>query len=151
MLGRCAIAVVLAVVVSAATGRAAAAPQRAGAVLVGFRSHLPASHRRRIADRLRARRLRRISAHAHLLQVDGVDDAIAALRDDPDVRFAEPDYVQTVSGVPNDSSFAMQWAFQNTGQSVGGVRGTMGADEHAEGAWDVTTGTRAVVVAVLDT
>ncbi len=59
------------------------------------------------------------------------------------------------SGVPNDPSFGLQWALQNTGQTVTGdsgtVTGTAGADEDVVPAWGVTTGSRSVVVAVTDT
>ena len=40
---------------------------------------------------------------------------------------------------------------QNTGQVVNGHRGVAGADIRATLAWDVTTGSSANVVAVLDT
>ena len=47
---------------------------------------------------------------------------VKALRASGQVRYAEPDYIERESAVtvPNDPSFAQQWAFQNTGQSVGG-------------------------------
>jgi subtilisin family serine protease len=52
--------------------------------------------------------------------------------------------------VPNDPSFGMQWALQNTGQTVNGVTGTAGADVDATEAWAITTGDPSAVVAVLD-
>jgi subtilisin family serine protease len=48
---------------------------------------------------------------------------------------------------PNDPMFGEQWSLQNTGQSGG----TTGADMCALGAWSKTTGSRKVIVAVLDT
>ncbi|MCC7017852.1 MAG: S8 family serine peptidase [Rhodospirillales bacterium] len=48
--------------------------------------------------------------------------------------------------VPNDPLFSIQWALENTGQS-GGVPD---ADIDATDAWDVTTGSASVIVAVLD-
>jgi subtilisin family serine protease len=53
--------------------------------------------------------------------------------------------------VPDDSSFGLQWALDNTGQSVNGVAGSAGADEDVLPAWNVTTGSSSVVVAVTDT
>ncbi|MGD0537187.1 MAG: Ig-like domain-containing protein [Verrucomicrobiota bacterium] len=77
--------------------------------------------------------------------------ALIRLRRHPDVRYAEPNsilqIVQTAGVVPNDFDFDQQWSFQNTGQDGG----TPGADIHAPGAWAVTTGNRAVKVAVIDT
>jgi subtilisin family serine protease len=58
----------------------------------------------------------------------------------------EPDFAIAPRAVPNDPSFGTQWGLRNTGQS-GGVRG---GDIAATAAWDVTTGSRGVVVAVID-
>lgn len=59
---------------------------------------------------------------------------------------AEPDLmIDDVAHVPNDPLFADQWGLTNTGQ-YGGA----GIDIRAEGAWDITKGSRDVVVAVLD-
>ena len=76
---------------------------------------------------------------------------ISRLRRDRAVRYAEPDYVLEAAGVPNDPSFGLQWAEQNTGQSVNGTAGTANADEDAVPAWSVTTGSSSIVVAVTDT
>src|SRR5258706_1003495 len=70
------------------------------------------------------------------------DDALTALRSRPDVIYAEPNYVRRRLTTANDSNFTAQWSLKNTGQSGG----TAGADIHAEAAWDVTTGSRNVVV-----
>ena len=72
--------------------------------------------------------------------------AVAALRQRPDVLYAEPNYVRRKLSTPNDPSYTSQWSLKNTGQSGG----ASGADIHAEGAWDVTTGSRNVVVGVID-
>jgi len=52
-----------------------------------------------------------------------------------------------LSVVPNDPLFSDQWALENTGQTGG----TWDADIDAPGAWSVSTGNTATVVAVLDT
>ena len=62
------------------------------------------------------------------------------LRARGNVRFAEPDYLMTLAASPNDPSFPVQWAYENTGQTVNGIAGTPGADEKAVAAWSVTTG-----------
>lgn len=76
-----------------------------------------------------------------------VHDAIRMYRNNPSVLYAEPDYIVQVTGVPNDPFFSTQWNMQNTGQNGG----TVGADIHATQAWNITTGSAGVVVAVLDT
>ena len=70
---------------------------------------------------------------------------------DPSIVYAEPNYTVRGLAVPNDPSFPQLWNLQNTGQSVQGVPGVAGADIHATQAWDVNTGSRNNVVAVLDT
>jgi subtilisin family serine protease/subtilisin-like proprotein convertase family protein len=59
----------------------------------------------------------------------------------------ELDLVGNVAQIPSDPSFSSQWALQNTGQSGG----KPGADVSAVNAWEKTTGSRDVTVAVLDT
>jgi subtilisin family serine protease len=63
------------------------------------------------------------------------------------VAYAEPNYIVTTQTVPNDPRFGELWNLHNTGQAGG----TPGADIHAPEAWDLTTGSSTVVVALLDT
>ncbi len=63
------------------------------------------------------------------------------------VRYVEPDAVITTSATPNDPSLRQLWGMNNTSQT-GGVAD---ADIDAPEAWDVSTGSRSVVVAVIDT
>lgn len=80
--------------------------------------------------------------------VDPKDTAIAieTLRADPDVIYAEPNFVRRKQNTPADQRYSDLWGLKNTGQSSG----TPGADINAEDAWDITTGNRNVVVAVID-
>ena len=68
-----------------------------------------------------------------------------------DVAYVEPNYIIHADLIPNDPSFSSLWGLRNTGQVIGGVAGTPGADISATAAWDITTGSRANVVAVVDT
>jgi thermitase len=68
-----------------------------------------------------------------------------------DVLYAEPNQIITVAALPDDSRMSELWGLQNTGQMVGSAAGTFGADSGAASAWDITTGSRANVVAVIDT
>ena len=72
---------------------------------------------------------------------------LQALNSNPAVEYAEPDFNLFATLAPNDPSFSSQWGLNNTGQSGG----TPDADIDAPEAWDVTTGTGAVKVAVIDT
>ncbi len=89
----------------------------------------------------------------HLLLPDdmSVEQALAIYRDDPDIEFAEPNYLVTPQATPNDNDFTYQWNLNNVGQVVSGYVGIAGADIDAVRAWDLATGNDSVVVAVIDT
>jgi hypothetical protein len=76
-----------------------------------------------------------------------VENALNLYRSNPDVLYAEPNYAVQSLATPNDPLFGQLWGLQNTGQSGG----TVDADIDAPGAWDIATGSSAVVVAVIDT
>jgi subtilisin family serine protease len=76
---------------------------------------------------------------------------LAELKARPDVAYVEPNYIIQAALTPNDPSFSSLWGLQNTGQVIGGQTGTPGADISATSAWDISTGSRANVVAVVDT
>src|SRR5712671_4078967 len=124
-------------------------------VLVAFQNGTQQSLQDAVLSKVGAREIKRIGVGVHVVAVarGHVPKVIQLLRERQEVRFAEPDYLQTVSAatLPNDTSIGVQWAIQNTGQRVNGSTGTAGADERALAAWGITTGTNSVVVAVLDT
>ena len=65
----------------------------------------------------------------------------------PEVEYAEPDYfLENIHQLPNDALFNRLFAFENTGQ----IGGRIDADIDAVDAWNITTGSRQVVVAVID-
>lgn len=77
----------------------------------------------------------------------GVSDVVAWAGGTGAVALLEPDFAITSAALPSDPSFDQLWGLRNMGQS-GGVAG---ADIRAESAWTTTTGSRGVVVAVIDT
>lgn len=83
---------------------------------------------------------------------EAVEDLVAAvLSKHPMVEFVEADGVAYADYIPSDPAFApYQWGLENTGQTIGGVVGTVDADIDASAAWDVATGS-GVKVAILDT
>ncbi len=89
------------------------------------------------------------------LEIDpamNVETAIRKMLQQPGVLAAEPNYTRRAfSTVPNDFWFGSQWALQNTGQTVEGTAGTVGADISMASAWDLRTTSPDIVVAVLDT
>jgi alpha-tubulin suppressor-like RCC1 family protein/subtilisin family serine protease len=63
------------------------------------------------------------------------------------VAYAEPDYIVHTVATPTDPSYSQQWNLHNTGQD-GGV---VDADVDAPEAWNISTGSNAVKVGVIDT
>ena len=64
-----------------------------------------------------------------------------------DVEYVEANTIMKINRVPNDADFSKQYGMHNTG--VGG--GISGADIDAVRAWDVSTGSKNVLVGVIDT
>ncbi len=64
-----------------------------------------------------------------------LEHAVALLAADPNVEYAEPDYVARAARIPNDTEYNQQWAL---------------AKINAPAAWDVSTGSGDVVIAVID-
>lgn len=86
----------------------------------------------------------------HLVRVSAgvsIKDAIRLYKRRAEVLYAEPNYYVHAFTTPNDPKFPQLWGLQNTGQ----LMGTPGADIHATQAWNITTGSSSVVVAVIDT
>jgi subtilisin family serine protease/subtilisin-like proprotein convertase family protein len=88
----------------------------------------------------------------HLLKVDleksmTVERALQLLRGDPAVAYAEPNYRQHITALPNDPSFPSLYGLHNTGQTGG----TPDADIDAPEAWELSTGSSDIVVGVIDT
>jgi subtilisin family serine protease len=77
------------------------------------------------------------SSRLYLFKTDrDVPSVCRELRDDPDVEYAQPNYIYERCANPNDPEFADQYAHQLIQMSD---------------AWDISTGSRDIVVAVLDT
>jgi len=73
----------------------------------------------------------------YLLKTDrNVQGICAELSDDPDVEYAQPNYIYESCGEPNDPEFPDQYAHQLIQMSD---------------AWDISTGSHDILVAVLDT
>ena len=125
-------------------------PHVPGEVIVKFKSAVSPVERGRMRTQLGARRLRQFRSQAeHWSLGPGVttEQAIERYRGDPSVSYIEPNYVVHVDLAPDDPLYPQLWGMRNTGQTGG----TPGADIGAEQAWTVSTGDRAVLVAVIDT
>ena len=110
------------------------------------------------SERIAARR--QISAYAtkSLDLVDGLEivrtrldasRAAAALSNNPNVLYVEPDYIQYPAELPDDTYAGLLWGLHNTGQNIQGVIGTIDADIDAPEAWAGIASPR-TIVAIID-
>ena len=111
-------------------------------ILVGFETRVGVTAQRAALERADATanaRLKRIRTFVASVPASDRARALAELRRNPKVRFAEPDAVFRVDVLPNDPSFGQLWGLNNTGQSVKTAIGTADADIDAPEAWSPTT------------
>jgi hypothetical protein len=77
-----------------------------------------------------------------------VQDALKTFNKTDGILYAHPNHqMKALSKFPNDPLFNKLWGMHNTGQTGG----TPGADINAPEAWDISTGSSEIVVAVIDT
>ncbi len=125
---------------SAGAPAQAAAPYHGDELVVRFRAAADAEERSRVRARVGASVERAVPRRRGFQLVDlprgtSVREAQAAFERAPEVLYAEPNFRVVPDSVPNDPMFGDQWDMER-----------MDVPE----AWDVTTGSRDVVVAVLD-
>jgi subtilisin family serine protease len=122
-----------------------------GEVLVKFRGGANVVAMERAHEKIgsiRKKDFKRIRVHEVKLPAGvSVEDAVALYQKDPDVEYAEPNFIIHMSTVTDDTYFDNLWGLHNTGQTGG----TPDADIDAPEAWDLTTGSPDVVIAVIDT
>ena len=141
----------VALVFAVAPGSIGAAPHPHAddEVLVRFAPGVSAAAKNTIHGRIGGHRVKGFSVVPDLELVKlpkgvAVKDAIKHYQKHSDVLYAEPNYVvRALLGPPDDPLFSSLWGLNNTT--------TPSADIDALGAWQLTTGDSAVVVAVIDT
>jgi thermitase len=121
-------------------------------IIVRYRDTSPRSARTALHERLGTRVTRDFSHIGNIQRVKlpcgvTVRHAVKDFMKNPEVLYAEPNYVVNLHRLPDDPLFHEQWGLHNTGFPWG-IRG---ADISATAAWDLTTGSDNVVVAVIDT
>jgi subtilisin family serine protease len=109
-----------------------------GQVVVRFKASADLRGRKQALSHQRAATIERLGLpRLQLVRVSGsVPEAVAALERDPAVAYAEPNYLYHATALPNDPRLSELWGLTKIS---------------APGAWNVTTGSAAVRVAVVDT
>lgn len=82
----------------------------------------------------------RLKEKVPLAQAQAIAKRLGA---DPDVEYAEPDQIMQATLAPNDPEYVNQWGY------FAPAPGLMGAN--LPGAWDISTGSASVYIAVIDT
>lgn len=124
----------------------------AGEVLVKFRS-VAAQSAAQIGRIVEAESLEPIGrGDIGLIRSRNMDvvSLIRELSAQPEVEYAEPNYIVHADAIPNDSAFNNLWGLRNSGQKIQGITGVPDADISATWAWDVSGGSRDNVIGVVD-
>ncbi len=149
-------------------------------VLVGFRPGVSTARRDAIARAVGAKRAKRLGPPIRPVRIEGtataqpqlsspfklrvanmsIPAAARRLQRYREVAYAEPDYWMRASALPNDPSFPLQWGSSNTGQPIptqeseevlgNPLDGTPRADDGALKAWQISTGSRSIVIGETD-
>ncbi|MHC4068612.1 MAG: S8 family serine peptidase [Planctomycetota bacterium] len=86
-----------------------------------------------------------------------LQEALEEYQNNPDVEYAELNYIVSICKTPNDPLYPLQWPLNNIGQyypdsgRFNPPPGTPDSDIDAPQAWNIQTGTPNVIVAVIDT
>jgi len=122
-------------------------------LIVKYKKRTPKGSMKALRTRIKARRLRKFRySGSVLLKLDAgedVDAVIDRVRADPNVEYVRRDhYLRIHQTFPDDTDFESCWGLHNTNQYL---LGKEDADIDAPEAWDITTGSSSVIVAVIDT
>ncbi len=128
-------------------------------VLVKFKPYLSDQVREASIADYRSREIKRIPRlNIYQLEIpedSSVEEMLFLLGQNPDVEYAQPNYIKRITVTPNDSYFSEQYALYNHEQEFGRIedlqQGTSGADIKAREGWGETKGDEDTVIAILDT
>lgn len=122
------------------------APAVSGQFVVKFKPGLAAAERASVAKGMGAALVDRVAAlDLEVLEFpalqrnaspEAAEKQLNALKQNPNVEFAEPNFIYETTFTPNDPGYAQQWAWSKI---------------QAPQAWDVTQGSSSAVIAIVDT
>jgi len=127
-------------------------------VLVKFKPSLSENEVMSLIETYQSLKIKKIpKLNVYQIQIPehySVEEMVNAFDRNPDVQYAEPNYIAHITATPNDTLFQEQYALHNTGQSIGAPgspSGTDRADIKAPEGWEETKGTNSTLIAILDT
>jgi len=130
-----------------------------GQVLVRFKPSVPLWTKAASMSMLRARPLSRIAPlDVYVVGIDAstsVEEMVGLFGRNPNIAYAQPNYVYRAQITPNDPLFGYQYALFNKGQQIGWIPGSPvgnpNADIKAPQGWEETIGSSSVIIAIVDT
>jgi subtilisin family serine protease len=132
-------------------------PYRPDEVLVKFKPTLSDQTIKATIAAYQCKRLKRIPRiNVYKIQIQTsttLEETLFALRKNPDVEYAEPNYITYMTETPNDSLFDYQYALYNSGQDIGppgSPQGEERADIKTTSTWEETKGEEEIIIAILD-
>ncbi len=127
-------------------------------VLVKFSSSLSENDVENLIEVYQSQKIKKIEKlNVYQIQIPenySVEEMVTVFDRNPDVLYAEPNYIARITATPNDLLFREQYALHNSGQNIGAPgspSGTPRADIKAPEGWEETKGTDSTVIAIIDT
>lgn len=137
-----------------------------GEMIVKYKNGLSSAAQNNSLEREGLQRIKRLNNRGinqvRLPRGRDLKAAIDEIKLDPNVEFAQPNFIYRISTTPNDTRYGQLWGLKNSAQTIispGGPDspsgtnnpGTSGKDMDLENAWSKITDCSSVTVAILDT
>lgn len=131
-------------------------PYRPDEVLVKFKPTISEQTIKATIAAFQCKKIKRIPRiNVYKIQIQNnlsVEETLFALSRNPDVEYAEPNYIAYITETPNDPLFELQYALYNPDSGPpGSPQGDERADIKATSAWEETKGDEDIVIAIIDT
>ena len=124
-------------------------------IIVKFKDKVKNSEKDKILKNYNLKKLRttKIYEALNISKNDDIIEVANKLYESGNFEFAYPNIIcnaELFNTIPNDPYFQYQVTCHNTGQAFNGHSGTSDADIDAPEAWDISTGSSNIIIAVLD-
>jgi thermitase len=113
-------------------------------VIIKYKSETPEAEKEKVRKARKAKVKEKINQiHIEVMKLEEGDtaSAIKEYKKNPNVEYAEPNFIAQSSLVTREAALSTQW----------GLFTIQAASESAQSAWDITQGSKSVRIAILDT